>query len=178
MSNNLFCNANGLSTFVALPFFMSAFLCMLYTAEMTSFEFPQFYVQEVGGWVSRFLRRHVWNLPALPNPFCFMFPSNVMDLFSCMQVWPWIFYILHPSGQMDGQWTPIQLRKRRCPFSVSDVLCIFSYSCFRICTIYIYGFYFYVAIASRVFWTSDVCETNAFVTSFMARSFFISTHER
>ena len=31
--------------------------------------------------------------------------------------------------------------------------------------LFIYGFYFYVAIASRAFWMSDVCETNALVTS-------------
>ena len=59
---------------------------MLYTAEMTSFEFPQFYVQEVGGWVSRFYDAMFEICPPSQTPFCFMFPSNVMDLFSCMQV--------------------------------------------------------------------------------------------
>ena len=57
---------------------------------------PQYFVQEVGRWVSRFLRRHVWNLPALPYPL-FLISSHEMSWVLCTWMQVSFSPLLHPS---------------------------------------------------------------------------------
>ena len=112
--------------------------------------FPQYFVQEVGGWVSRFLRRHVWNLPALPKPL-FIRTIKCDGLFF---LYAGMLFTFIPSLRTkDGSATPFQLRKKVLQFSViSCAFCLWSLSA---CAVFFIMFLF----------ICDVYVTNAFRTS-------------
>ena len=111
--------------------------------------FPQYFVQEVGGWVSRFLQRHVWNLPALPKPL-FIRTIKCDGLFF---LYAGMLFTFIPSLRTkDGSATPFQLRKKvlQFPLSVVHFVC---------------GHFQHVQFFIMFLFICDVYVTNAFRTS-------------
>ena len=130
--------------------------------------FPQYFVQEVGGWVSRFLQRHVWNLPALPKPL-FIHTIKCDGLF-----FPVCRYDFHPLFHPSERRMAVQLHFSsekgaaffRCQLCIVSVVTLSMRSFYIMFFIYIYG-------NSLGVFTDDTMFTwrMRFVLPFMARLF-------